>query len=469
MNPNETFERDLERWLEAEGPASAPAGLHAAVIDRARTMRRRPGWARPLPARWTGRGRGMILLAAAALMLVGGVVAAGSGLLRLPSVVPPGPAPSMAAVQTPVIASPTASATPSAEPSASVVSVRAPSWALTGSMAAARSGGTATLLRDGKVLVVGGSGDSRGSDVSLASAELYDPGTRTWTSTGSMVSRRRGHTATLLPDGKVLVAGGDDCCTGAMVGTLASAELYDPVTGTWTATGSMTVGRGGHTATLLPDGKVLVAGGGKPFPVASAELYDPVTGTWTATGSMGMPRMGHTATLLSNGRVLVAGGQNGDASVLASAELYDQESGTWIATGNMTKPRLRHTATLLSDGTVLVAGGRPDTSSERYSPDTGTWVATGSMVAPRTLLTATLLADGDVLVTGGLPGGNPGEGAALASAELYHSGPGTWTATTGMSAPRAGHTATLLRDGDVLVAGGGNRGAAELYDPGSGP
>ena len=454
------FDQRIADWLEAD-PLHAPDQVLDTVLAALPSIPRRRTsgvlWrygAMPTSVRWP-----VTLAAVVAVLAIGGAFY----LFQRgqPSVVG-GPS------QTPVIASPTASATPSAEPSASVVSARAPSWALTGSMAAARSGGTATLLRDGNVLVVGGSGDSRGSDLSLASAELYDPGTRTWTSTGSMVSRRRGHTATLLPDGTVLVVGGDDCCTGAMVGTLASAELYDPDTGTWTATGNMITPRAAHTATLLPDGKVLVAGGGKPFPVTSAELYDPVSGTWTATGSLGMPRMGHTATLLSNGRVLVAGGQNGDAAVVASAELYDQESGTWLATGNMTKPRLRHTATLLPDGRVLVAGGRPDTSSELYSPDTGTWLATGSMVAPRTGTTATLLPDGNVLVAGGLPGGNPGEGVALASAELYHPGTGTWTATTSMSAPRADHTATMLRDGDVLVAGGGNRGAAELYDPGTG-
>ncbi len=454
------FDQRIADWLE-DDPLHAPDQVLDTVLAALPSVPRRRAsrvpWrltAMPTSVRWP-----VTVAAVVAVLAIGGALYL---FQRGQPAVVGGPS------QTPVIASPAASATPSAVPSSSVVSARAPSWALTGSMATARSGGTATLLRDGNVLVAGGSGDSRGSDVSLASAELYDPGTRTWTSTGTMVSRRRGHTATLLPDGKVLVAGGDDCCTGAMVGTLASAELYDPDTGTWTATGNMTRPRSAHTATLLPDGKVLVAGGGTPFPIASAELYDPGTGTWTATGSMGMPRMGHTATPWSSGRVLVVGGQNGDPDVLASAELYDPETGIWTATGNMTRPRLRHTATLLLDGTVLVAGGRPDTSSELYSPATGTWRATGSMVASRTGMTATLLPDGDVLVAGGLPGGNPGEGVALASADLYHPGTGTWSATTSMSAPRAGHTATLLRDGDVLVAGGGNRGAAELYDPGTG-
>ena len=208
---------------------------------------------------------------------------------------------------------------------------------------------TATLLPNGKVLVAGG----YDSDGALASAELYDPASGTWTATGSLATARVRHTATLLPNGKVLVAGGVDssgysrergtlrsgerdldghrqprhrtllitrrrCCPTARcssqadhgnVGVLASAELYDPASGTWTATGSLTTARYGHTATLLPNGKVLVAGGynGLGY-LASAELYDPASGTWTATGSLATARYDHTATLLPNGKVLVAGG-----------------------------------------------------------------------------------------------------------------------------------------------------------------
>ena len=168
------------------------------------------------------------------------------------------------------------------------------------------------------------------------------------------------HTATLLPNGKVLVAGGYDGNSVA----LASAELYDPASGTWTATGSLATARDGHTATLLPNGKVLVAGGldSSQVAFASAELYDPASGTWTATGSLATARYIHTATLLPNGKVLVAGGLTA-AALLASAELYDPASGTWTATGSLATARYSHTATLLPNGKVLVAGGSDDSSS----------------------------------------------------------------------------------------------------------
>jgi hypothetical protein len=180
----------------------------------------------------------------------------------------------------------------------------------------------------------------------------------TWTPTGSLATARAGYTATLLPNGKVLVAGGFDSSSTP----LTSAELYDPVSGTWSATGSLNTARNYHTATLLPNGKVLVAGGridsqGDVVPSASAELYDPASGTWTTTGSLGTARYLHTATLLPDGKVLVAGGIDNSTVRLASAELYDPASGTWTATGSLNTARYDHTATLLPNGNVLVAGG----------------------------------------------------------------------------------------------------------------
>jgi N-acetylneuraminic acid mutarotase len=330
----------------------------------------------------------------------------------------------------------------------------------TGTLNTARLFHTATLLANGQVLVAGG---LDASDKPLASAELYDPARGAWTSTaGTLSTARANHTATLLANGQVLVAGGGD----------ASSELYDPALGTWTpTTGTLNAARGGHTATLLANGQVLVAGGG----YASSELYDPARGTWTpTTGPLKTARYQHTATLLANGQVLVAGGDD-THFVLASAELYDPALGTWTPTaGTLNTARFGHTATLLANGKVLVAGGYDAArshalaSAELYDPALGTWTpTTGTLNTTRVYHTATLLANGQVLVAGGVDA----RGVPLAGADLYDPTLGTWTPTTGpLKTGRYGHTATLLANGQVLVAGGYDvrnnlLTSAELYDP----
>jgi N-acetylneuraminic acid mutarotase len=350
-------------------------------------------------------------------------------------------------------------------------------WNNTGNLNTARRSHTATLLPNGKVLVAGGDGGF--DDPILNSAELYDPATGTWSYTGNLTTGRSGHTATLLPNGKILVAGGNTSTIPPSFGVANGAELFDPATGTWSTTGSLNTSHTGHTATLLPNGKVLVtAGWSGSFPVKSAELYDPDTATWTVTGGLTSARYWHTATLLENGKVLIVGGSDdGDlASTLASAELYDPTTGTWSVTANLSATRVLHTATLLPDGRVLVAGGYnwPPVSingAELYDPATGTWTDTRNLDAARFSHTATLLANGAVLIAGG---DDWSRRSSLDSAERYHTAIGIWDSTTNLNTPRDGHTATLLTDGRVLVAGGfliegGRFGSvldrAEIYDP----
>lgn len=328
-------------------------------------------------------------------------------------------------------------------------------------MLANRDAHTATLLLDGRVLVAGGTTDT---DVS-STAEVFDPASETWSGAGEMSEPRYNHAATLLGDGRVLVVGG--------VGS-ATAEIYDPKAGTWSPTAAMRSIRNLATATLLGDGSVLVTGGSTSLShggaIALAELYDPGAGKWTPIGNMAEARYGHTATLLREGTVMVVGGVgNGDDhptinTSLVSAERYDPASGSWIATGPLAEGRAKHTATLLLDGTVLATRQGRSGSAERYDPGNGSWSATGNMGTNRFVHTATLLPDGRVLVTGGY-----GE-ETQASAELYDPDTGTWRTTATMNAPRTGHTATSLPDGRVLIAGGGEDAAltAELYDPGSG-
>ena len=207
---------------------------------------------------------------------------------------------------------------------------------------------------------------------------LVSAQTATWNSAGTMSTPRYSHTATLLQDGTVLVAGG---ASGSAA--LATAEIYNPTSNSWIATGSMANGRSGHSATLLSDGRVLVTGGGAG---ATAEIYNPLTHTWSATGSLNAIRLGQSASLLGNGMVLVAGGccaSDGFTS-LNSAELWNPATGTWTATGNMASTHAYHTATVLSDGTVLVQGGTfyrtgTSASSEIYNPSSGTWSGRGEL------------------------------------------------------------------------------------------
>ena len=327
------------------------------------------------------------------------------------------------------------------------------SFSSAGSPTTLRASHTATLLPNGKVLVAGGNYGS----TNLSSAEFYNPVSNTWSAAGSLATGRYNHTATLLPSGKILVVGGF-----GNSGCLASAELYDPVSNTWSAAGSLATARYQHTATLLSSGKVLVAGGcASSGGLASAQLYDPVSNTWSAAGSLANARYQHTATLLPSGKVLVAGG----SGIQSSVELYDPASNTWSAAVRLVTGRVTHTATLLPSGKVLVAGGQGFsgylTSAELYDPIFNTWSAAGSLVTGRNYHTATLLSTGIVLVAGGY--GNSG---FLASAELYDPVSNTWSATGSLATARQYHTATLLPSGKVLVDCGYGYGyptTAELY------
>lgn len=339
-------------------------------------------------------------------------------------------------------------------------------WSLTDSMSTARWYHAAALLPDGRVLVAGG---HNGGSVET-SAAIYNPATGIWSLTGSMNTARYFHTMTLLANGRVLVTGGSDGSSPA-----ASAEIYDPATSMWSLTDSMSTGRNQHTATLLADGRVLVTGGDNGSSKdASAEIYDPATGTWSLTDSMSAARYVHTATRLSDGRVLVTGG--GDVPVLASAEIYDPATGTWSLTDPMNTARYVHTATLLSDGQVLVTGGDNFSSflfldsAEIYDPATGAWSVASSMSTARYAHRATLLPDGGVLVIGGNSDRSFGAGTYPAGAEIYDPATNTWASAGSMSTGRNAATATLLPDARVLVAGGSNSAgflaSAEIFDSG---
>ena len=347
----------------------------------------------------------------------------------------------------------------------------------TGNLHEARGLHTATLLPNNKVLVAYGSNSSSYTEaagyVGLSSIEVYDAGAGTFTEIyGDDGLGIYGHTATLLQNGTVLLTGGfiNDFWDYGPSTSSNGAGLYDSATGVLSGTGNMTASRGGHTATLLAEGKVLIAGGADTDPtgtgLASAELYDPGTGTFTQTGSMAVGRYLHTATLLQSGKVLIVGGAlTSTSDPVATAEVYDPATGIFTMTGAMKTAREQHTATLLADGRVLILGGTtsagvgdPTATAEVYDPSTGSFSVTGSMAEARTYHTATLLPSGKVLVAGG--------GDENSTAEVYDPATGSFSITGGMEIGRSGHTATLLPNGSVLLAGGGMFGglaSAELY------
>jgi hypothetical protein len=338
-----------------------------------------------------------------------------------------------------------------------------PGFIATGSLAHARDGFTATLLLDGKVLIAGGfivtGAQPNQMFPSLASAEIYDPATGAFTATGSMNTARNGHTATLLNNGMVLIAGGPPDVT------LGSAELYNPSTGVFCPTGNMNAVRQDASATLLDNGKVLIAGGdgvgvGFVSELSSAELYNPATGIFTSTGSMSTARELHSATRLADGRVLVAGGRTGtrnNETEFASAEIYNLATGTFTSAGNMSTARVFHTAILLNNGLVLVAGGTAVldsggvATSELFNPTTGKFTATGSMSVPRAYHAAKLLNNGTVLLAGGCSCQTK-PFSAIASAEFYIPAAGTFASTGGLNTARASGEGTLL-GGTLLNSG----------------
>lgn len=347
-------------------------------------------------------------------------------------------------------------------------------WAATGAMRSARDGHIATILANGKILVAGGTNNG----VALTSAELYNPTAATWASTGSMHVARTLAQAVLLSNGSVLVMGG--CVNDCLSATTSSAELYNPSAGTFTATGSMVQARAEFGATLLANGQVLVAGGCTAYDAngclavtTKAEIYNPATGTWKATGALRGARHAMTATRLASGKVLVAGGATAAMDAINSSEIYDPVAKTWTLGLKMVTARSDYASIMLGTGKVLFTGGEningvSINKAELYNPSTGTFTATGNMTATREEHTEVLLANGNVLVSGGnkktLTTQTP-----LASAELYNPATGTWTATGSMSNARSGHTSTVLHNGNVVNAGGSDAfnelNSAELYTP----
>lgn len=315
-------------------------------------------------------------------------------------------------------------------------------FSLAGKMRVERVGHTSTRLQNGRVLLVGGSRTDDLNNV-LSMTEFYDPANGNCYATGSMAKGRRGHTATLLNDGRVLVTGGANGTEN-----YATAELFNPTKGTFVKTGEMNSSRCFHTASLLPDGSVLIVGGAE-----GAEIYNPKNGKFFKIGDPSVARMKHTAVELPGGRILLAGGHDLANTVLFTAEVYDPANKTFTKVGNLREGRQEHCAVLLENGKVLLAGGLDEdealATAEIFDPAKNTFVKCGKMACVRSQSTATPLNDGRVLITGF---GN--------YAELFNPADNTFSFAGNMQNARARHTSTLLSDGRVLLSGGAFDGGA---------
>jgi N-acetylneuraminic acid mutarotase len=359
------------------------------------------------------------------------------------------------------------------------------SWSVGGSQAHAGYYAASGVLANGQVLVTGGSVlQAAESITAVSNADLFNPATNTWTPAASMSIERQQHTATVLQSGQMLVSGGNygSGYAGVSNDVFDSGEVYDPTSNSWSSAGTMSTPRYEHTASLLANGTVLVAGGNDLVGtcscttfVSSVDLYNPASNSFTATGALVTARYAHTATVLANGMVLVAGGFGGATSTLqsggaplASAELYNPTTGTWTATGSMTTAHMNHTATLLPSGEVLVAGsytGSATTATaEVYDPSSGTWTAVASMSTPRQSQGAALLPNGTVLIVGGLNGASSAV-IGVGTAEVYDPTSNTWTPSGGMVTARQFFVLNALGDGRIRFDGGSPNafGLPEFY------
>ena len=319
----------------------------------------------------------------------------------------------------------------------------------------ARSSHSATTLKDGRILVVGGLGSDKKP---MSKVEIYDPKTDAWTATAVCRSPRADHTATLLKNGNVLVSGGT-----SDVGVASTAEIFYPTTETWEYAGRMYFARQSHRATLLNDGRVLITGGkGVNKAIDAVEVYNPVTKSWGRSGSLNFPKYGHTATLLPDGNVLVAGGGEGFVRQV-HGEIFYAESSTWRSlTSIMDIGRGGHTATMMNDGSILFVGGTQDSNQTSiYNISDEGWKGGSQAEEIRDNHTATMMNDGRVLVTGG--------GLTALSAEISDPNIQKWTSAGDMNISRRAHTATVLNNGKILVVGGQHGGEitslVEMFDP----